>query len=66
MGTKQPRQPFVNSLNRTFARYRRPDQLINVPSRLNVCPEDAHRSFQISRQVSRADKPNKPQYLLTQ
>ena len=59
MGTKQPRQPFIDSLDRTFARYRRPDQLINVLNRLNVRPDDTHVSFQISRPVSRAGKPNK-------
>jgi hypothetical protein len=57
MGTKQPRQPFIDSLDRTFARYRRPDQLIKVLNRLNVRSDDTHLSFQISRQVSRAGKP---------
>jgi hypothetical protein len=63
MGTKQPRQPFVDSLDRAFARYRRPDQLTNVLNRLNVRSDDTHLSFQISRQVSCAGKPNKQQYL---
>jgi hypothetical protein len=59
MGTKQPRQPFIDSLDRTFARYRRPDQLIHVFNRLNVRSDDTHLSFQISRQLSRAGKPSK-------
>ena len=59
MGTKQPRQPFIDSLDRTFARYRRPDELINVLNRLNIRSDDTHLSFQISRQVCRAGKPNK-------
>jgi hypothetical protein len=49
MGTKQPRQPFIDSFDRTFARYRRPDELINVLNRLNVRSDDTHFSFQINR-----------------
>jgi len=63
MRTKQPRQPFIDSLDRKIARYRRPDQLINVLNRLNVRSDDTHLSFQINQQFSRAGKPNKPQYL---
>ena len=65
MGTKQPRQPFIDSLDRTFARYRRPDQLINLLNRLNVRSDDTHVSFQISRPVHRVGKPNK-QIFITQ
>jgi hypothetical protein len=49
MGTKQPGQPFIDSLDRMLARYRRPDQLINILKRLNVRSDDTHLFFQISR-----------------
>jgi len=63
MWTKQSRQPFIDSLDRTFVRYRRPDQLINILNCLNVRSDDTHLSFQISRQISRPGKLNKPQTL---
>jgi hypothetical protein len=63
MRTKQPRQPFIESLDWTFARYRRPNQLMNVLNRLNVRSDDTHFSFQISRQAGRAGKPNKQKIL---
>ena len=63
MRTKQSRQPVIDSLDRPFARYRRPDQLMNVFNRLNVRLDDTHFYFQISRQAPRAGKPNKQQYL---
>jgi hypothetical protein len=45
MGTKQPRQSFIDRLDRTFARNRCPDQLINVLNGLNVRSDDIHLSF---------------------
>ena len=48
MGTKQPRQPFIDGLDRTFARYRRPDQLINVLNRLNARSDDSYSPFRLA------------------
>ena len=48
MRTKQPRQPFIDSLDRTFARYGRPDQLINVLNCLNVRSDDTHSRFRLA------------------
>jgi len=51
MGTKQPRQPFIDSLDRAFARYRRPDQLINVLNRLNLRSDDTHSPFRLAERA---------------
>jgi hypothetical protein len=48
MGTKQPWSSFVNSFDRSFVRYRRPDQLINIVNRLNVCSDDTHLSSKLA------------------
>jgi hypothetical protein len=48
MGTKQPWQPFVNSFDRTFVGYRRPDQLINIVNRLNIGSDDTHLSSKLT------------------
>src|SRR5215469_4990233 len=44
MGTKQPWQPFIDSFDRALVRYRRPDQLINIVNRLDICSDDTHPS----------------------
>ena len=59
MGAKQPRQPFIDSFDRTFARYRRPDQLINVLNRLNVRSDDTHSPPRLTDRGSPSGKPNK-------
>lgn len=48
-GDKTTEATLYRQLDRTFARYRRPDELINVLNRLNVRSDDTHFSFQINR-----------------
>jgi hypothetical protein len=48
MGTKQPRSPLIDSLDRSFARYRRPDQMVNILNRLDVGSDDTHLSSKLT------------------
>ena len=48
MRTEQPRSPLIDSLDRTFVRYRCPDQPINILNRLDVCSDETHLYFQIT------------------
>jgi hypothetical protein len=59
MGAKQPWQPFIDGFDRTFVRYGRPDQLINIVNRLNIWSDDTHLSSKLTELVSICGKPLK-------
>jgi hypothetical protein len=63
MGTKQPRQPFIDSLDRTFARYRGPDQLIEILNSLNIRSDDTISRYRLTDRPLVLPKLNKPQDL---